>query len=222
MTRKQACKRHCSVPIDPVGLQSSLGASVCRNELNVPHGASPWDCRCHGLAPWLFTLASTPPHYHLPMPRACPVVRHVGLYTAPPPPDATGLPRGYSRWFLLRPARLPVPKICLNLRRRQISEAANIRARLPQSFHSCPNYLLWNPLEQSPLPTIHQLRCQQCRRHSRMCSHSHMNMIRNERHLKKHKPRWALQCQPGPRHRLSFRRSEYSMTFLRRQHQMKL
>src|SRR5438270_3480454 len=42
------------------------------------------------------------------MPRACPVVRHAGFYNGPYYfRDATGLPRGPSRWFLQRPLLLP-------------------------------------------------------------------------------------------------------------------
>jgi hypothetical protein len=79
-----------------------------------PRGASRWQLPqppppavgCHGLAPWCLTLAATPTALvRRWMPRARPVVPHAGSYTnrSRPPLDATGSPRGASRWQLHQP-----------------------------------------------------------------------------------------------------------------------
>ena len=64
---------------------------------------------CHGLAPWRITLAATQGMSRLLwMPRACLVEVHVGCYirNVTSVVDATGLPRGGSRWQLHKECRV--------------------------------------------------------------------------------------------------------------------
>src|SRR5215467_7214927 len=98
-------------PVEFHGFRYTPNGKTLPDATGLPRGVSRFplhtkrknSSRCHGLAPWSFTVSATHQTEKLfQMPRACPVEFHGFRYTpnGKTLPDATGLPRGASRFPL--------------------------------------------------------------------------------------------------------------------------